>query len=121
MARKHVAPSRLRYERSHPCVSLRLTQEELKTLREIQQRTGLSLAEITRRSLGAHRRQTREAYERGRKAGYQDGLGRFEAPCKICHQPMHFDLKSAGGSKAAEVIRQAFSSWGHPKCLESGR
>lgn len=112
-------PSRLRYESSHPCISFRLTQEELKGLREIQQRTGLSLAEIARRSIRAHRRQTREAYERGKKAGFQDGFGRFEVPCSVCHRPMHFDLKSPGDANAAEEIGRTFSKWGHDECIKN--
>jgi len=114
MARKHTPPSRLRYEASHPCVSLRVTVQELKKLDGIQKASGLSLAEVLRRTLGLHERRTMEAYEKGRR----DGLGRFEAPCSVCKKPMHFDLKSSKDEKAKRVLLEAFVRWGHTPCLK---
>ncbi len=118
MPRKHVAPSRLRYEASHPCVSFRLSREEFKKLEEIRRRSRLSLAEIARRCLGVHLVQTREAYERGRKAGLEEGFGQVELPCMACKGPMRIDLKSAGNARAAEVVRKALLGWRHVTCPE---
>ncbi len=51
MARKHVPPSRLRYEAENPCISCRVTLAEKEKLRQMCQATGLSLNRIIRRML----------------------------------------------------------------------
>ncbi len=114
MSRKHTSPSKLRYEASHPCVSLRVTVQERTKLEEIRKASGLSLAEVLRRTLGLHERRTREAYEKGR----QDGLDRFEIPCYVCKKPMRFDFNSSKDEKAKRVLLEAFARWGHIPCLE---
>jgi len=121
MARKHVAPSRLRYEASHPCISFRLSREEFKKLEEIRRRSRLSLAEIARRCLGVHLAQTREAYNHGRRTGLKEGLGQVELPCPRCKGPMRIDLKSAANEQAADLVRKALSGWRHVTCPDNRR
>ncbi len=115
MARKHVPPSRLKYEAAHPTVSFRLTKEEHAKLEAMRKRSGLSLAEMARRVLDIRKKELDEAYDRGFHAAY----GRFDLPCKVCGKSMHFDLKLERDAEAAAAIRQTFSTWRHTNCAES--
>lgn len=117
MTRKHVPPSRLKYERSHPTISCRVTREELQKLREIQKKIGLSLAQVLRQGLGLQLAKTRRAYEKG----YREGFGRFQAPCSVCGKLMDFNLKSEGDAEAKKTLLQAFARWAHTPCLNRGR
>src|SRR3989442_15854772 len=115
MTRKHVPPSRIKYERKHPTISCRVSQQELQNLREVQTKTGLSLAQILRRGLGVLLAETRNAYERG----YRDGFERFRAPCCLCGKPMEFDLKVEKDAEAKKTLLKAFEGWAHTTCQES--
>lgn len=117
MTRKHVPPSRLKYERNNPTISCRVTQEELRKLREIQQKTGRSLAQVLRQHLGLQLAETRKAYNKG----YRDGFGRFQAPCSVCAKPMDFNPKVEGGAEAKKALLTAFAKWAHTPCLKRGR
>lgn len=108
-------PSRVRYEASHPTVSFRVTKTEYAKLQGMRKKSGLSLGEMVRRVLEIREKETNEAYNRG----FRSGHGRFDLPCKVCGKPMEFDLKSQKDAKAAEAVRQTFSTWGHTTCLES--
>ena len=80
----------------------------------MRKKSGLSLGEMVRRVLEVRKKEVGEAYDRGFRAG----CGRFELPCKVCGKPMEFDLKSRKNAEAAAALRQAFSTWGHTKCLK---
>src|SRR2546427_4636973 len=106
-------PSRLRYEKSHPAVTFRVTTDELEKLRAMSTKTGLSLSQILKRGLGVLENKLEEAYNKG----FEDGWGRFEAPCNICSEPMLFDIKEEEKPKA--ILEKAFSDWCHTACKEA--
>jgi len=111
MTRKHIPPSRLKYERNNPTISCRVNQEELRKLREIQRKTGFSLAQVLRQGLGVQIAESRKAYENG----YRDGFGRFRAPCSKCGKPMDIDIKAH--TEAKRTLLKAFEEWAHAPCL----
>jgi len=115
MTRKHVAPSRIKYERNHPTISCRVSQQELQKLREVQTKTGLSLAQILRRALGVQLAEAKNAYEKG----YREGFERFRAPCSICGKPMDFNLKAEKEAEAKKTLLKAFEGWAHTPCQKS--
>ena len=67
MAKKrHAPPSRLRYEESHPTVSVRVSRELYDDLGELRAKSGKSLGDILREAVGRQRPSTRAAYTKGR-------------------------------------------------------
>src|SRR5439155_9897167 len=110
---KHISPSRLRYQASHPVVSFRVTLKELQKLRELQRTTGLPLARIVNRILGLEVRTTEEAYQKG----FNDGFGQLDAPCVECGNAMRVDLKNERDAEAKKVLLQARINWGHAEFL----
>jgi hypothetical protein len=105
-------PSRTRYEAANPSVTFRVTLEELKQLRAMRTKTGLSLSELLRRNLGVTKTRLDETYDRG----FRDGYGRFEVACSVCGEPMRFDIKKE--DKARSTLGKAFSNWYHVACKE---
>ncbi len=108
--KRHVPPSRIRYEQSHPVVSLRVTVEQKRKLDSIRKKAGQSRATILKEGLGLIEATVGEAYTRG----YRDGWGRFETPCKKCGKPMKFDIKAEPDAKASLI--EAFGTWSHTNC-----
>jgi hypothetical protein len=112
MKRRHVPPSRLRYEERNPAITFRVPIEQQKKLADIRRRTGHTISQILREGLGLVEVKAGDAYNRG----FKDGLGRFEAPCSICGKPLEFDIKKESDAKA--VLLKAFADWCHGECKE---
>ena len=74
-------PSRIRYERSHPVVSARLSMEDYKKLMELKRQRGVSLAQLIREIIGTAKADFNWFYRMGYEKGYKDGYrrGRIEA------------------------------------------
>ncbi len=117
MVRKHVSPSRTRYEGNNPVISFRIPRASAEKLRTMQKQTGLSLAKLAQRALEIDAKSTEEAYNRG----YADGYGRFKLLCPICRKPMHFDIKAESDAKAKAFLAKAFAdaNWAHTSCPET--
>jgi len=79
LARK--PPSRIRYERSHPVISIRVSMNYYRRLRELKERRGISWAQLIREILADADKSYREGYDAGYQEGYRDGYrkGRIEA------------------------------------------
>lgn len=114
MPRKHVAPSRERYEESHPTVSFRLTKEDLERLRAEQERSKSSLAEIALRGVVLEQKM-QESYLRGYRDGFRKSFGRFAVPCRRCDTPMFFDLQHMS---TRQIVLPSFARHVHLRCLE---
>ena len=77
MAKK--PPSRIRYERSHPVVSARLSMEDYRKLMELKRRRGVSLAQLIREVIGTAKADFDWFYRIGYEKGYEDGLKKGKA------------------------------------------
>lgn len=98
--KKKIPPSRIKYEEANPVVSARVDRELYEKLNETREKTGKSYADILKEGLGVQEPTTKKAYDRGYKAGFKEGkkegiregeqfsIGR----CKICGEPLLFDL-----------------------------
>jgi len=112
MKRKHVSPSRVRYEAKKPTVSFRLMRDELEQVREMETQSGLKLSELMMR--GVHLEgKVKEGYLEGYRRGVRDTMGRFPIPCLGCGDPMLLDMRSAS---VREAILKAFAGFRHPGC-----
>jgi len=78
-------PSRVRYEGSHPVLSVRVPKELADQLREIRRQSGKTLGDIIREALGAQEPSTKGAYA----TGYLDSLGKcldIVEGCRRCYE-----------------------------------
>jgi hypothetical protein len=112
MKRKHVSPSRVRYETRKPTLSFRLTREELEEVREMQRQAGLKLNDLMMR--GAHlEEKVKESYLQGFQRGVHNTMGRFPIPCTGCGEPILLDMKSAS---VRESVLKTFARFRHSGC-----
>ena len=119
--KRHSPPSRLRYEASHPTISVRIDRglyEELKALKAV---SGLSVAQVLKVGLEKAQTSTGEAHEKGYRMGLQMGqkqgiqkgkIEGFEAAkkkyavsyyCTYCGE-RHLTIESNEEKKAAAVM-----------------
>jgi len=113
MKRKHVPPSRVRYETKKPTLSFRLTREELEVVRQMQMQKSLTLSELMMR--GVHLEgKVKEGYLQGYRRGVHDTMGRFPIPCLGCSDPILLNMKSPS---VRESVLKAFAGFRHPGCV----
>ncbi|MGQ9582933.1 MAG: hypothetical protein ACUVV6_05390 [Thermoplasmatota archaeon] len=110
--RRKIPPSRVKYEKSHPVVSIRLRQEDKAKLLEMAEKTCKSLARLVQEALDPMKRDIDAAYDKG----YEDGWGCFEVPCEICGKNLSMDIKK--NEKLKDALLDAFKYWGHAKCIK---
>ena len=63
--RKGPPPSRQKYERSHPTVSIRVNSTLYEELRELREKSGLSMAKVLQIGLGKLSPMVGESFEKG--------------------------------------------------------
>ncbi len=83
--KKSPPPSRLRYEASHPVVSVRISRELQDQLDQLKEQSGLSMADILRIGLERAQPIVADAHKRG----YCDALGEclgIVDRCPRCYQ-----------------------------------
>ena len=117
---KRKAPSRVRYEESHPTVSCRVTREIYEMLQDIKQREKRSFADILKLGLGILKSDARkedEAYRRGYDKGYSKAEKEFKVTyaCSVCGKIML--LTSEEEKQAAGEYMEAHG-WAHDECDE---
>ena len=95
---KHKPPSRLRYEKSHPVVSIRVDKAVYEKLNRLKTEAGKSYGDVVREGLGIQEHANKKAYDLGYKAGLKDGrrLGKqfYLGRCSICGKSLQWDLTS---------------------------
>jgi hypothetical protein len=139
-ARKHVPPSRLRYQAAHPTVAVHCDAETKARLVALRDATGLSLGQLVKQNLGllerdvgaarragfveGHVKGRREGVEEGRiagvkeghKAGFAEAVRRYRItyPCKNCGKLMAVTVGSEEASDARQALIDA--GWAHGEC-----
>ena len=118
MARKRkkaLPPSRARYERSNPVVSLRVDKELYDRLKGLQRVSGKSVADVLREAVGQQEATANNAYE----IGYEDAIDwaddtwRVDYRCSGCGGTMTIDSEKEK-AVAAEYLRK--KGWAHEEC-----
>ena len=115
--RRHVPPSRLRYEQENPTISVRVTLDLYTQLKAIKEQGGLSVGDILREAMGVQVNSVQVAFDRGNKQGKMaaEKLYRLDYRCAQCGGTI--TLTSAGEKKAvAGYMRE--HGWAHKSCLE---
>ena len=102
---KPVPPSRVKYEAANPTVSVRISREFHQELEELQEMSGLSIADILRAGLDKLKPDVEEFYERGLSDGYEAAEEEYKvlAICSRClrtHLPVTGDQMKAAAGRA---------------------
>lgn len=109
---KRKPPSRIRYEKDHPVIPIRVDKETHQKIKAIQDKTGKSLASIIKESLGLQETSAEEAY----KKGYQNALQeyKFSFHCGVCKE----EIVLSNSHPSVEVIRERLKTIKHGNCTE---
>jgi len=124
---KKKAPSRVRYEQSHPTISCRIPRELYDRLRKAKTAEGKSFAGILKIGLGvleANIKKEAELIKQGYASGYKKGYAEAESnfkvtyPCTICGKAL-----TVTSQEEKEAIRRYMreNNWGHTACHEQRR
>jgi hypothetical protein len=112
MAKKRSSPpSRERYDRLHPTVSVRVTQQFYNELMELRRLTGKSLADILREALGKQAPSAKNAYQKG----YDDARLKYAVRYKCSKCGGNIVLGSENEKIAAATYMREHG-WHHSKC-----
>ena len=118
------APSRVKYEQTHPTVSCRVPREVYEKLQSAMARDSKSFADILKIGLGILELQVKEEREimkKGRAEGYRKGYAEAEGlykvtyRCSVCGKTLM--VKSRDEKEAIKEYMQEHG-WGHKACHE---
>jgi len=112
---KHKPPSRIRYEQTHPTVSIRVNKELYEKLKEVKEMGNQSFADILKVALGVQKRSTKGAYDRGYKTGLEEGRVVSLGNCSNCGKVLHWNLSR---EKDVELLTKAINQarYIHSEC-----
>jgi len=113
MKRKvHKPPSKIRYDESHPTVSVRVTRELYDQLKELREESGKSLGDILREALKLQAPSVKKAYQRGYEAAKNEFAVFYK--CSVCGGNL-----TVTTAKEKEAIAQYMREhgWRHGKCV----
>ena len=113
--KRHVPPSRQRYEENHPTVSARVPLQLHARIKLLQMQSGKSLATIIEEAVEKQEPVIKGVWVRGYEQGEAAAIKRYRIiyRCNRCGGTIHAesdDVKKA----AARLLREA--GWGHTRC-----
>jgi len=114
-SKKHFPPSRLRYERGNPVVSIRVTREVYGRLKELKERSGKSVGDVLREAIGVQARSTGIAQRRGYQSGWREAeeLYRVDYRCSRCGGSLTINSDQ---EKQAILGYMRVHGWAHYSC-----
>jgi len=120
-AARRKPPSRVKFERSHPTISCRVSLETYNLLNKGRQEEGWSFADMLRAGLGGLRTESRrleEIRDRAYRQGYREAETRFKVAyaCWACGKLIAIESREAKQS-AAQYMRD--HGWAHVECLKT--
>ena len=117
-------PSRDRYDKTHPVVSIRIPEKVYHRLQEVTKATGMSYGDILKLGLGITKTKMKtieeacaDAYLKGIEEGYRVAEEDFKVTyrCNVCEKPI--DIDTPEEKKAAAQCMHDLG-WGHTECHE---
>ena len=103
--KKPVPPSRLRYEQTHPTVTVRVSEEMREKLTELKEVHDLSLGDVLRIGLETAKPDLDKAYTQGLTEGYEDAKDEYEVTywCSGCRR-RHMSITTDEEKQAAAQL-----------------
>jgi len=126
LKKKRKTPSRIKYERDHPTVSLRVTKELKDRLQAVKEAEGSSITDVLKVGAGLlevkGRKETEvraQAYDEGYDEGYRDAEGLYKVtyPCKICRKTIEV-MRVKEKEDIKRYMRE--HGWAHAECINRG-
>jgi len=126
-AAKRKAPSRIKYEQSHPTVSCRVSREIYDVLQKTKEAEGKSFADVLKVGLrmieatgNREREIARLGFVEGHKQGYAEAqrLYKVTYPCSICSKTIEVTSEKAKQAASQYMVEH---NWGHSACRERER
>ncbi len=136
--RRHYPPSRIRYEKEHPLVAVRVNKELKEFLDKLRVGEGGEIKsyaevikEIITKSYDAYKKWYEDVYMKGHKEGFEDALNMvFDLEpkdaakynivyplCPNCGKPMRSVIVRKGSKLGEWVLEQIRENgWHHTKC-----
>jgi len=111
---KNIPPSKVKYDHSHPTVSIRVDKELKDKLDELRTKSGKSLGYILREAVGKQLPKVEHAYQDGFAAGQASAA--FCFPCAICGGLMRITSQE-DKQFVAEAVK--ICRLGHKTCISS--
>jgi hypothetical protein len=117
--KRSTPPSRVRYEKANPAVTVRISLELRDELAKLKEEHGLSLGDVLRIGLDKAKPELDAAQRRGEKNGYQKAKREYAvtywcARCRKRHLTITTDKEKEA---AANLMFQA--GWQNPTCPKS--
>lgn len=122
--KRNVPPSRERYERTHPTVTIRVSSELYEELQELRTTAGFSFAQVFRTGLRKANLAVEKGLDGARQEGYRQGLARgcevtkakysVSYYCARCRKK-HLTIGTAK-EKAAAARLMFEAGWHSPQC-----
>lgn len=109
--KKQPPPAKIKYDKSHPIISIRVSQELKKQLDEIKEMSGKSIGDILREAVGVQSKSVKNAWNRGHSLA-KSKYGVWYK-CSVCGGDII--IQSADAKKdAAKLMREV--GWRHGSC-----
>ncbi len=115
-AKKSVPPSRVRYEKANPAVTVRVSRELRDALAELKEEQGLSMGDLLRIGLEKAKPDLEAAYQRGMEEGYEIAQDEYEVTywCSRCRRRHMSITTDEEKEAAADMMYQA--GWHSTAC-----
>ena len=111
--KKHQPPSKIKYNQTHPTVSIRVSQDLYDQLKDLREKSGKSLGDILRESLGKQAPSTKKAFQRGFDKARRQFVVTYR--CSVCGGPLEVTTDEEK-KEVAMYMRSA--NWAHTSCLD---
>lgn len=109
--KKQPPPAKIKYDKSHPIISIRVSQDLKEQLDEIKEMSDKSVGDILREAVGVQGVSIKNAWKRGISHG--KGLYGVRYKCSVCGG--NILIESNDAKKAAgKLMREA--GWMHGNC-----
>jgi len=109
--KKQPPPAKIKYDKSHPIISIRVSQDLKKQLDEIKGMSGKSIGDILREAVGVQSKSIKNAWNRSHSLAKSIYGVRYK--CSVCGGDMIID--TADEKKAAAKLMRE-SGWKHTSC-----
>ena len=112
-SKSHVPPSKIKYDQSHPTISIRVTRELYDELNEMRDISGKSLGDILREALRKQSPSAKKSYQLGYDAAKSEFAVTYK--CFVCGGNI-----TATSDKEKQSIAQYLREhkWGHGNCVK---
>ena len=118
--RRHVPPSRIRYEQANPTVSARVPLELHDRLKSMREQSGKSLTDVLKQALAFQEPSVKRSYRQGLSRGKAESerIFRVDYRCKVCGGTLTVTSEE---EKRAVAQYMRDHGWAHITCSREHR